>query len=80
MAVLLFNKHRFAISCANFQMFSLRVLMTWAGQTWYSTASTRDASPIRQPPHQILLSKQQDAAKTVEDMESKGVIEAFNSP
>ena len=30
---------------------------------------TRDASPIRQPPRQLPLSKQQDAAKMVEDME-----------
>ena len=41
---------------------------------------TRDASPIRQPPRRLPLSKQKDAAETVEDMEREGIIEPSNSP
>ena len=42
--------------------------------------NTRDASPIRQPPRRLPLTKQQDAAKAVEDMEKEGVIETSCSP
>ena len=30
------NRHRFATFCVNFQMYSLRVPTTWAGQIWCS--------------------------------------------
>ena len=40
---------------------------------------TRDASPIREPPCRLPLAKQQDASKTVEDMEKDRVIESSSS-
>ena len=39
----------------------------------------RDASPIRQSPRRLPLTKQQDASRAVEDMEKEGVIELSSS-